>query len=552
MKKPILLSALGLIVSLAIVIVVRIPQANAQALTAFALLAEADNVVKELNDLVTTVSVEGQKTIGTATTDINGLEDQLRKDVGANIRTPIQNLGANVQNTANTLSYVVAHVNDLLTLQRNCLDLDINLFEAGLQTTVAQAKLGIPLVAAGGPRLNQFVFTGHSPNVVPQIGGPVTLSGFELWTNRAPTVTLVSSPSATEALLTLAASRQSDNDIIVDMPTAILQTRAGECLYLRVQPRHAAFLGLGNRQDTPVMMPFCIPDTALTEYQTAATMSYSCPGQTTSTINTDWQNQTNHSCEHSSSAGGNFGISVPANCRIIGAQPVRGNLTRSEIGATSAAISGETVVLTGQMGAASCTPVIKKVLSDADWQYSVKATIQCDQPTPNFVKQRSAWTVAGQSETDMCVDLQKDCAPVDGASDIIVSVYRLTRGGSTLDNARAILAAQGEIAASIQSVTPLGVMISTNPTDSAPQIGVNIYDKGGSTSAGATLQLPSAREGQTTTNADYTPGVSQHQLAPAEQLRSLLVATNKNLAAWAKTKLLANVRLQSLNVLSRN
>jgi hypothetical protein len=111
--------------------------ANAQALTAAALFAAADKVVNDLKSLVTTTSVEGQRTIGSATTEINGLEDQLRRDVGTDIATPIQNLGSNVQNTANTLSYTVDRINDLITQQRGCLDLDINLFEAGLQTTVA-------------------------------------------------------------------------------------------------------------------------------------------------------------------------------------------------------------------------------------------------------------------------------------------------------------------------------------------------------------------------------------------------------------------------------
>jgi hypothetical protein len=138
---------------------------------------------------------------------------------------------------------------------------------------------------------------------------------------------------------------------------------------VRVQPRHAAFLGIGTVSDTPVSMPFCVPDTALTEYQTAATMSYSCAGQTTPTITTDYQHQANSSCENESSISANFGISVPQGCRITGAEPVKGNLTRREIGSTSAAISGQTVVLTGHLDTAKCVMAafVHHKDSDADW-----------------------------------------------------------------------------------------------------------------------------------------------------------------------------------------
>jgi hypothetical protein len=95
------------------------PAANAQVETVAGLLALADALVSDLKSLVVTTSVEGQKTIGSATKEINGLEGQLRKDVGTNLGIPIQNLGANVQNTANTLKYVVDNVNELITKQRS-------------------------------------------------------------------------------------------------------------------------------------------------------------------------------------------------------------------------------------------------------------------------------------------------------------------------------------------------------------------------------------------------------------------------------------------------
>src|SRR5690349_7044222 len=114
-----------------------------QALTVAALLASADRLVNELRNLITSGSVETQRTIGSAITEINGLEGQLRADV-QDLNMSIENLGITAQNSANTLLYIIDHTNDLVTKQRSCLDLDINLFEAGLQTTLASAKSGIP------------------------------------------------------------------------------------------------------------------------------------------------------------------------------------------------------------------------------------------------------------------------------------------------------------------------------------------------------------------------------------------------------------------------
>ena len=76
--------------------------ATPQVETVAALLALADKLVNDLRNVLTTASVEGQRTIGTAITEINGLEAQLRNDV-QNLETSITNLGSNVQNSANEL-----------------------------------------------------------------------------------------------------------------------------------------------------------------------------------------------------------------------------------------------------------------------------------------------------------------------------------------------------------------------------------------------------------------------------------------------------------------
>src|SRR6266446_4156590 len=56
---------------------------------------------------------------------------------------------------------------------------------------------------------------------------------------------------------------------------------------------------------------------------------------------------------------------------------------------------------------------------------------------------------------------------------------------------------------------PLGRPISASPAvDTAPQLGVKIYDKSGSSPGGSSLNLPSSSYGTTTTDGEYVPGVS--------------------------------------------
>jgi len=462
MKKPIFCIGLALLTN------VQLAQAQG-ALTVGAILAASDSVTGSLNGVVTTGGVTAQTVVNDATTQIDLLENQLRQDAHNDLTIPIQSLSVTAQNTANSLQMLVQQLNALLDKQRNCLDLDLNLFLAGVQTSVEQAKLGIPFVSTQGARLDHFVFAGHSLDVVPTDGGVMTVSGFKLWQSEAPKVSLSSSETGDHDIAVLQPGRQSDNDIVTTVPGDIVKANAGKCVFVRVEPMYSTgwFWPFKSvKADQPLVLPFCAPDDAQTQYSLGATNSYNCPSQRTYNQTSDVQLRDNAACEGQPGVSAIYPFAVPSTCRVIGAEPVRGGLTTREIGATSAAVAGNTVTLTGQLDTARCTSVgpIHHKHSNATWQYAAKATIQCDDSASAGVAQSSGWVKSDYPETNLCVDLAKSCIPPQ--SDVHVTVGR--RVGSQQKK---------------------------------------IYDKSGTATA-ATLDLGVATFGSTTTDATYTGGVS--------------------------------------------
>jgi hypothetical protein len=485
-----------------------LPRAQAQALSVAALIAGADKVVADLNTLISNAGDQVRATTGDLSTEINGLEEQIKSDVSDPSKS-ITNVGANAQNSVNTLQYIVQNAGDLLSKQRACLDVDINLLEAGLRTTLEQAKSGVPFVGTSGARLDQFVFVGHTPNVVPSSGGPLTLRGFKLWQNRPPVVTLIADPANVDPIVTLVANRQTDNDVTTNIPPAVITAHAGECLYLRISARHPAILGIGTSSGETSAMPFCIPDTALTEYQMATTVKYFCAGQTTSVYTSPAQNVSYPRCEGGNvPVGGNFPVPVPPHCSVIGAQAIKGNLTVNEASTTRVGISGQTVVLSSLLAPASCSGPWNHLSRASDWQYWVTATISCTTSSPaNALNARSPWIAATDTQTPLAVDTTpKSCAPEHNTSDVSVQVFRIVRGRSANQVAAvpanlvatyngATLASMGQILAGGAGIMP-----------TAPQIGTKIYDEGGSEPGGSTLVLPTSDYGSTTTKAKFAPG----------------------------------------------
>ncbi|MBF0537161.1 MAG: hypothetical protein HQL03_02800 [Nitrospirae bacterium] len=360
---------------------------TANPLTAAAIITAARNLVQALNNIGPSLGTNGQVVVNDAVQQLNTLANKLEKIAGKNIKDPLENLGLDAQNIANTLMVTTSSINSMLTVQRNCLAKDSGIFLAGVQTTIANAKKGIPFVKSGTPFVSIFSFAGnppHTPFIIPPDGGTMTISGYALREKLPTQVSIVDSESKKTVFTPIRGS--SNDEVSLSVSKKFIQENTGKCLTLGVEPmeKQGFLFSHGKTTITQLNIPFCVPQDFAVQLRLTGTIAFSCTNVTTSPVPvTGYVTQINDDCDHTTTVGYTFAMSVPQGCRIIEATAMRGNNTRNEIGATHASFTDSNVTLTGQIGAANCAGIpftgIKKENNHAVWQYAASAIKQCSE-----------------------------------------------------------------------------------------------------------------------------------------------------------------------------
>jgi hypothetical protein len=230
-------------------------------LTGQQLSALVSGIVQDLQNAGVTL-------VGESGIQVNGVAGYLNTDMQAlnkmlagRVDQPLATLGADVQSAATQVYVAVTHLQDLISRQRQCLQLNEQLFVSGVRTIGANLKSGVPLVKQDAPFVSDFTFDNvATPFVTPRDGGRLTVTGFALWQDYPPIVTL-QDEARSRTIATLQPSRAASNDAFsAVLDKNIVENNAGACLDMKIvatQENKLGIIPLGTKT-TELHLPMCI------------------------------------------------------------------------------------------------------------------------------------------------------------------------------------------------------------------------------------------------------------------------------------------------------
>jgi hypothetical protein len=381
-------------------------------LTGEGLKALVQPLIGSLNDLgANLIGGAGGVLLGTST-QLGGLMNQLDTMLQGNVKAPLDSLGMDVRALAGRIYAAVEQLNFLLDRQRQCAFLNLDEFLSGVQTVTQNLKEGFPFVKSGDPYLNTFRFDGKtSSNIIPPEGGRFTVTGFDLWKDKAPIVRLKSVDRQTVigALDPQPAANTDSVSLVFD--PLLVGKHSGECLQLEVEVhRGRSFLFIPLHDDIfDRYLPMCIPSAYTEQIQLTANVSYSTRSKAERLLPPEKEFRFDNNDGDKHAVSHSDGWSLPDGCQIIGVSTRDGEMRNTEGTSISFGWAGNIVTATGTIDSASCAP-FRGCYRSAIWAKEVTPNISCDVDVPQAGNAQSPLVKVALPETSTCVNVAQSVA----------------------------------------------------------------------------------------------------------------------------------------------
>jgi hypothetical protein len=377
------------------------------------LINQAEELIKKLENAGTTLGGNGSKLVDGAVSRLSDLVNQLRAIIKDDLSLQIDKLSGVALETSRRLQDGVERMNEIANIDSACLILHSEEFLAALKTTTLRLEDAMPFVKQSSPLIYAFRFDGHSTNVVPKSGGRLTLRGFRLYEQAAPTITLWDASRKTK-IADLAAERASDVDSASTViPGDIIANHPGESLQLEVATKEKPLFG-GERTSGDVFLPFVIPSAYGLLVRAKASISYDLKGHATKQLEGHQFRFVNTSCEERLSINNSrFTYPIPSDWRIISiaSNTDNGGREKSQI---EASYSNDTISVSGWLDTANCITIhllfttIHRLQDPAVWDHTITPTVEYPSPpTPQSEEQNTDY-VPFDGQIILPVALRKD------------------------------------------------------------------------------------------------------------------------------------------------
>lgn len=394
-----------------------VPPSMQNPLTPVAIIAAANEAIRKLNSLATSLTGDALIVTNNASAQLSAKLEEFKALVRDEIAKPLESFSLSIQDLGRQINSATERLNFILTQQQQCFFRNAENFLSGVSNIAEELKRGIPLVSSGKPRLFNYRFEGHGTSIVPRSGGRLTVNGFRLWENPSlvPKVELMNAERS-EVIRTLVAQRATDdNTISVSVDGVAIDGFTGQCLQLHVQAFTKKFLR--PKETTDLYLPFCIPKEYATQFKVTAHISYTCPARTERHEVEEKQFlYFNESCESGRSIPRDPKVwDIGPDCRII---QYRESFSRTR-NTTNMALNLEpprTISAGGSIDTADCTNLVfgRRLNASTIWEKKVVPLIECTiTDPPKSGEASSPLTNMSLPTTTINVGIPKVCDTTD-------------------------------------------------------------------------------------------------------------------------------------------
>lgn len=300
------------------------PAKAQDVVTAGAIITGGQALLQQLTNIGPTWG--GDFTIAANSTagQVSTLITQLQQAVGINITAPLNSFGYDIQDLGNRLQFATDSLNQILSHQRNCAYTNAADLISAVRTVGLRIASKIPFTRKDSPSVYTFRFVGHDPEAVPSSGGQVEITGYDLFSYRAPDLSLTDDGG--HAVSLTAARGTSNDDFITNVSGTVLQANAGKIMNLNITAHTLVKKFLGHKDVvTNLTLPFAVPQAYKTVYKVDTKVAYACSleqNQNLPYVTFDFHN---NSCEDRHNVGDtktpqlpNVANMQPGSAKIVG------------------------------------------------------------------------------------------------------------------------------------------------------------------------------------------------------------------------------------------
>jgi hypothetical protein len=381
------------------------------SITGAALSSFIDSITQSLQNLGHSLGGDAMIATDHAAGNLSQLENQFKDMLHGQVNVPINNLSYEVQDAAQQLNSTATRLQAILDSQQSSLYVDVDVFTAGIQTAALEIKGGFFTGPKDSPRIFYYTFAGMLPELVPKSGGTMTVTGYRLWENAPPKVSLLNAQGA--LISTVDAQRgSSDNSIAFNIPTGFVQTNSGQTIILQVIPQQRVSSWFSSRtvQLAPLNYPIVIPSDYSMGFRVAAHIAYPIKKKLTETLEAQSFGFDNHSCENGPEVTlTRHWSDLPPGGRIVSFthQPIFSQVQNNNIAINI--VSNTDITASGSMDKASCvnTPFGDVYGHEASWAENVTPTIEYFHPEEHTSDGGASKAALDFPSTSILVDIPK-------------------------------------------------------------------------------------------------------------------------------------------------
>ena len=381
------------------------PAKAQDVVTIGAIIAGAQGILQQITNIGPTWGGDFAGAANSTAGQISSLITQFQQAVGTDLTKPLNSFGYDIQDLGNRLQFATDSLNQILSHQRNCADIDVADLISGVRSVGLRVASKIPFAGKDAPSVYSFRFIGHDSEAVPITGGQLQVDGYNLFSKRPPDLNLVD--EAGHAVALTASRGTSNDDFITNIPGAILQSNAGKILNLNIAAHTEVKKDLIEHKDvvTSLTLPFSVPQAYTTVYKVDAIITYTCsqqpPDRNLPAVTFDFHN---NSCEDRHNVGDtktpvlpSGGNIVPGSAFISGWHYVNwpdghsSPNTRNQT-SVSPSFTSTTVSAAGWLDTASCGNIgpIHHFFNDTFWQAAIvpecRLTLLAEQTATGTIK----------------------------------------------------------------------------------------------------------------------------------------------------------------------
>lgn len=405
------------------------------AMTGLGIQQLVSTTINNLTNAGTTLLGNGSIVINGASGNLSSLLNQFNTALQNNVSTPLTQLSDNVKNLGNQLFSVCTRLNTILTQQQSCLLLNAQVVIASVQTVTSELKNGIPLISKDSPRLSYFQFDGHSPTIVPQTGGRVSIIGYDLWPGSVPPVVTIYNEARTKVLMQISPDRSQNNNSFSFLFNADqVNAFAGQILQVEVEPKEKV-LGLFVKSLGKLYLPIALPSTLTTELQLVAHAQFTYQKDTTAILDYREFDFDNSSCGNRMNVSHTETWVLPLGASILSVSFQRPADVRNDVSINTTP-AGSSITAAGWIDAPSCFdfkippfgPTIKKLFHSTFWHASIAPKIGYKKDVTVTSTAASAFVSMDAQTTNLLVNL---AAPPATVTSVVFWFDIIQRTGNT-------------------------------------------------------------------------------------------------------------------------